>query len=118
MFYPQNGRAANKGWSPFWLRMSQGKQSEFYKSKTWQACRDNYLKSVGGLCEKCKAKGLIVPAEIVHHKIHLNANNITDPSITLNPDNLFAVCVKCHAELHGKPKRYRVEADGSIIPIK
>ena len=116
MFYPQNGRAANNGWSPFWLLMSQGKQSEFYKSKTWQACRDNYLKSVGGLCEKCKAKGLIVPAEIVHHKIHLNANNITDPSITLNPANLEALCRQCHGEEHpkGTPKRYEVGADGSI----
>ena len=96
--------------------MSQGKQSEFYKSKTWQACRDNYLKSVGGLCEKCKAKGLIVPAEIVHHKIHLNANNITDPSITLNPCNLQAVCRQCHGEEHpqGMIKRYTVGADGSI----
>ena len=100
---------------PF-FSMSQGKQSEFYKSKTWQACRDNYLKSVGGLCEKCKAKGLIVPAEIVHHKIHLNANNITDPSITLNPCNLQAVCRQCHGEEHpqGMIKRYTVGADGSI----
>lgn len=98
----------------FVLLMSQGKQSEFYKSKTWQACRDNYLKSVGGLCEKCKAKGLIVPAIIVHHKIHLNANNITDPSITLNPVNLIAVCRKCHGEEHGTIKRYIVGADGSI----
>ena len=94
--------------------MSVGKQSEFYKSKTWQACRDNYLKSVGGLCEKCKAKGEIVPAEIVHHKIHLNANNITDPSITLNPVNLQAVCRTCHGEEHGRVKRYEVGADGSI----
>lgn len=96
--------------------MSQGKQSEFYKSKTWQACRDNYLKSVGGLCEKCKAKGLIVPAEIVHHKIHLNANNITDPSITLNPVNLEALCRQCHGEEHPKgfKKRYEVGANGSI----
>ena len=111
-----NGRATNKGWSPFCMPMSTGKQSEFYKSKTWQACRDNYLKSVGGLCEKCKAKGLIVPAIIVHHKIHLNANNIDDPSITLNPVNLQAVCRKCHEEEHpkGTPKRYEVGADGSI----
>lgn len=96
--------------------MSKGLQSEFYKSKTWQKCRDNYLKSVGGLCEKCKAKGEITPAIIVHHKIHLNANNIKDPSITLNPSNLLAVCAKCHGEEHGTVKRYEVGEDGTIIP--
>lgn len=96
--------------------MSQGLQSEFYKSKTWQKCRDNYLKSVGGLCEKCKAKGEITPAVIVHHKIHLNANNIKDPSITLNFDNLCAECRKCHGEEHGTVKRYEVGEDGTIIP--
>ena len=94
--------------------MSRGKQAEFYKTKLWQDCREEYLKSVGRLCEKCKAKGLIVPAVIVHHKIYLNANNITDPSITLNPSNLLAVCAKCHGEEHGKQKRYEVGADGSI----
>ena len=97
--------------------MSKGKQSEFYKSKTWQKCRDNYLKSVGGLCERCKAKGLIVPAIIVHHKTHITTENLTDPSITLNPSNLQAVCKKCHEELHpkGMVKRYEVGADGRIL---
>ena len=98
------------------MLMSRGKQAEFYKTKLWQDCREEYLKSVGRLCEKCKAKGLIVPAEIVHHKIHLNASNITDPSITLNFDYLVAECRKCHGEEHGKEKRFDVLEDGSIVP--
>ena len=96
--------------------MSQGKQAQFYKTSAWVKCRDTYLRSVGGLCEKCKARGLITPAEIVHHKIHLNAGNITDPNITLNPDNLIAVCRTCHAEEHGSMKRFDVLADGTVIP--
>ena len=72
----------------FVVLMSRGKQSQFYKTGAWVQCRNAYLKSVGGLCEKCLEKGLIVPAEIVHHKIHLNAENLSDPSISLNPANL------------------------------
>ena len=74
------------------------------------------MRSVGGLCEKCKAKGLIVPAEIVHHKIHLNETNIDDASISLSYDNLEALCRKCHGEEHGTPKRFRVLDDGTVVP--
>ena len=94
--------------------MSKGKQSEFYKTKAWQACREGYLKSVGGLCERCKAKGLIVPAEIIHHKIHLNEKNINDPAVALNFDNLEALCRVGHGEAHGSVKRYTIAADGSV----
>ena len=94
--------------------MSSGNRNQFYKTKAWQACREGYLKSVGGLCERCKAKGLIVPAEIIHHKIHLNNQNINDPSVTLNFDNLEALCRSCHGEEHGTVKRYTIAADGSV----
>ena len=98
--------------------MSQGLQSQFYKTAAWVECRKSYLKSVGGLCEKCKAKGLITPAVIVHHKIHLNAENIYDPSISLNPANLEALCRKCHGGEHGKiERRYSISADGSVCPL-
>lgn len=94
--------------------MSKGKQAAFYKTKTWQNCRDDYMKSVGGLCERCLAKGLIVPAEIIHHKIHLNESNINDPSVSLNFDNLEALCRVCHGEAHGKVKRYTIGEDGRV----
>ena len=97
--------------------MSQGEQAQFYKTKAWQNCRDAYFRKVGGLCEKCKANGLIVPAEIIHHKVHLNAVNIYDPTVTLNPDNLEALCRNCHGAEHGRPRRYKVEEDGSICPL-
>lgn len=97
--------------------MSRGRQEQFYKTKAWVDCRKAYLKSVGGLCERCLNKGLITPAEIVHHKIHLNAENINEPSITLNADNLEALCRKCHGEAHGSLKRYDVLPDGTVIPM-
>ena len=97
--------------------------SKFYKSNAWKQCRENYLKSVGGLCEKCMMKGLFVPAVIVHHRQHITEQNINDPNITLNHFNLEALCRECHHEEHpefgGKKlqKRYIVGKNGEIIPI-
>ena len=94
--------------------MSEGKQNKFYKTAAWVNCRKAYLKSVGGLCERCRAKGLIVPAEIIHHKKHLTEANLNDPSIALDFGNLEALCRACHGEAHGRQKRYTISADGSV----
>ena len=87
----------------------------FYKTKEWKNLRELYAKSVGGICEICWQHGLIVPGEIVHHKIHLDEHNINDPDIALNMSNLQLVCRNCHANLHTDGKRYRVLEDGSVI---
>ena len=88
----------------------------FYKSQAWKDCRAAYAKSVGGLCEICLAKGLYRPGEIVHHSIHITPENISDPSIVLNWDNLQLVCRECHAQLHdGKTRRYRLDELGRVI---
>ena len=87
----------------------------FYKSKAWQRCRDAYAKSVGGLCERCLQRGLYVPGEIVHHKIHLTPENISDPNVTLSWDNLELVCRDCHGDEHKKVlKRYTVDEFGRV----
>lgn len=86
----------------------------FYKSKTWQHCRREYAKSVRGLCERHLAKGEITPGVIVHHKTGLTPKNIHDPSVTLNWDNLELLCRDCHAQAHGQPRRYRVDAYGGV----
>lgn len=82
--------------------MARSIDSSFYKSKAWKIARAEYFKSQSGLCERCKAKGLIVPADIVHHKIHLNSENYNDPSISLNFDNLECLCQTCHNQIHFK----------------
>lgn len=87
----------------------------FYKSKTWQGARDSYIASVGGLCEKCRERGEIVAAEIVHHKVKLTAKNINDPAVTLNPKNLEALCRACHGRAHSHGRRYRVDKWGNVI---
>ena len=89
----------------------------FYKSKEWEKCRKSYIKSVGGLCERCLAKGLIVPGKIVHHKIYLDGDKLYDPEILLNWNNLEYLCVTCHNEEHFqyKHRRYNINSDGSVI---
>lgn len=90
----------------------------FYTSRAWKNCRRAYAASVGGLCEDCKAKGLITPGEIVHHKTELTPDNINDASVTLSWSNLRLVCREHHAELHGKRiKRYTVDGYGRVVGI-
>ena len=89
----------------------------FYKTDAWKNCRDAYAKSVGGLCEECYKRGKIVGGEIVHHKVHLSAQNINDPKITLNWDNLELLCRDCHGKEHGRTKRYKVDALGRVTII-
>lgn len=97
----------------------------FYKSNAWRQCRLSYLKSVGGLCERCYQKGLFVPAKIVHHKIYITPDNITDPSITFNFNNLEALCQDCHnkehdamAQMTKSMKRYKVNEYGEVIILE
>ena len=74
----------------------------FYKSTAWIKCRNSYIKKVHGLCERCER-----PGYIVHHKIHLNEKNISDPDVTLNHDNLEYLCLDCHNEHHKFKKEVR-----------
>lgn len=77
----------------------------FYNTKEWKRCRALYVQKVNGFCERCKAKGFLVPGDIVHHKIHLTEANYRDPRISLSFDNLELLCTACHnAEHFGEEK--------------
>lgn len=91
----------------------------FYGSASWHACRDGFLASRHGLCERCSARGDAVPAKIAHHRIALTPVNISDPMVALNWDNLEALCQDCHNREHhgsGVPRRYRFDEDGNVLP--
>ena len=68
---------------------------EFYQSKAWRKVRDYVFKRDLKLCVRCGK-----PGEIVHHKIYLTPENINDPEISLNADNLETLCRDCHAAEH------------------
>jgi 5-methylcytosine-specific restriction endonuclease McrA len=79
----------------------------FYNSKEWKAVRQYVLMRDRFLCQKCGA-----PAEEVHHIIHLTPENIWDPKIALNPENLVSLCRDDHFAEHvhdkeaGKRRKY------------
>ena len=85
----------------------------FYKSGAWMKCARGYRQSRHGLCERCLKKGLIVPGREVHHKIRLTPENISDPSIALNWDNLELLCKDCHMEEHNRT-RWRTDELGHV----
>ena len=89
----------------------------FYDSPQWERCREAYLQSVGYFCERCKARGIYEPAKIVHHKIHLTADNYTNPAVAFNFDNLEALCQDCHNKEHfGRTdRRYEIGEDGRLV---
>lgn len=90
--------------------------SALYRSRDWKKCRAAFIKRQGGLCERCYAKGLIVPGVIVHHKIHITPQTLNDPSVVFNFDNLELLCRDCHEKEHGRMKsRYKVDDFGKII---
>lgn len=98
--------------------MAKSIDHEFYNSQIWRQCAHAYLRRVGGLCERCKAQGLFVPAEIVHHKRHLNRRTRNDPKETYNFDNLEALCRSCHNAEHftkrHKGQRWKVDELGRV----
>lgn len=89
----------------------------FYMSMAWKRCRKAYAKSVGGLCERCLERGIYRPGEAVHHKTFLTPDNISDESVTLGWDNLMLLCRDCHAYMHKKEKRYKVDEMGRVRAI-
>ena len=89
----------------------------FYKSKRWQKCRNAFMGSKHYICEHCGRK-----AVIAHHKTHLTPANIHDSNISLNWDNLQALCMDCHAKVHGNgsavPDGFAFDAEGNMVQVK
>lgn len=86
----------------------------FYRSKEWERVRQYVLLRDKFLCRHCGA-----PAREVHHIIPLSPDNIWDPSVTLNPDNLISLCRDCHMREHERNGVLpRIEFDESGEPRK
>lgn len=91
----------------------------FYDSRAWQKCRASFIAERtavdGGMCEVCHSE----PGYIVHHKIWLTPDNISNPDVTLNHDNLMYVCHTCHnkIEQESEPERYTFDETGQLVPL-
>ncbi len=102
----------------------------FYHSAAWKRTRDAYMRTPvrvldgrmcpPGMCERCFERGRLVPAEIIHHRTHLNPENISDPEITTSFGNLMRVCRDCHSEIHypdGYEPRVSFTPDGKVVQL-
>ena len=85
----------------------------FYKSNAWKLAREIKIRNANGKCERCGALG-----EEVHHKIRLTVENVNEPTISLNQDNLELLCKKCHNKEHKRfTKHQEFDEDGNLINI-
>ena len=97
-------------------QMAKEYAKKFYSGIRWRKTREAYAKSVGYLCENCLANGIITPGLIVHHKTFITPDNINDPNITLNADNLVMLCKDCHEAVHNN-QRFVIKENGAISPL-
>jgi hypothetical protein len=84
---------------------------KLYQSAKWRKLRANYIAERqlidGGLCEiGCGNSG-----EELHHIKPLTPENVNDPNIATNPDNLKWVCRNCHF-------RTRDDNFGRLVPVR
>lgn len=91
----------------------------FYASKAWKNAREAVIAERGGLCEECLSKGLYNAGYVIHHITELTPQNINDPAVALNPNNLMLLCRECHEKIHQRigNGRYEFNEDGSIAPL-
>ena len=72
-----------------------------YNSARWRALRLAKLRD-NPLCEMCEKKGIVKPADDVHHI--QSFMEVDDPDarrlLAFDFDNLMSLCDECHSEIH------------------
>lgn len=87
--HAQSQRAATRSYE---RRAPRLEDKRFYASSRWRALRSAYLQE-HPLCEDHQARGQVVAAEHVHHKIERK----DAPELALDWANLRALCKPCHS---------------------
>lgn len=61
-----------------------------------------------------------MPGKEVHHIIHLTAENVNDPYISLNENNLETLCRDCHQKEHRQDRAegHRKHKDDNISNLR
>lgn len=75
---------------------------KFYIWGVWKKTSKHVLKENHYECQRCKAKGIIRQATVVHHKKYLREY----PELALDYDNLEALCEECHYIEHHTKQGY------------
>lgn len=86
--------------------------SNFYKTAAWQRCRERVIN------ERTRADGLtycdlcgkpILKNIVGHHIEELTEGNVTDPEVSLNPDNIELLHIECHNKIHDRFQQNKKE---------
>ena len=84
---------------------------------TVNAANTSYSQTVSDQNAEGGASDASAKKEKIDIKSYLTPENILDPSVTLNFDNLEFLCHDCHNREHGRikiPKRYEILPDGGV----
>lgn len=87
---------------------------KFYKSKSWKAISKRYRQE-HPYCERCLAKGIYTPSQLVHHKVYISMENRNDYSVLMDDSNLEALCRQCHADEHYQKDKSHFDEEGALI---
>lgn len=79
---------------------SSKKRDKFYHSAAWARAKEAKRMQARGICERCGKAGYEV-----HHVIPLTDENVDDPNISLNLDNLQLLCTACHNAVRDEEER-------------
>lgn len=86
----------------------------FYKTKAWLDLRRRLMMERVNekgelLCERC-GKPILRPYDCIgHHKIELTEENVNDIQVSLNPENIELIHLRCHNEEHERFGGFRQE---------
>lgn len=80
--------------------------AKYYNTKQWKNLRNYYIRR-NPLCEICLSKGIVKPANEVHHLRPFLTGKTDDErwKLLTNEDNLQSLCYECHDEVHRKMKQ-------------
>ena len=70
-------------------------RQEVYNTARWRALRAQVLLAAGYLCQRCATEGRRNAAQLVHHR-----QPIRQGGEAFDPDNLEALCNRCHENEH------------------
>lgn len=73
---------------------------KFYCTQAWQDLSYNSKIAARGKCSRCGYIADKMSELIGHHKIELTEDNVDDPNISLNRENIEVICQQCHNKQH------------------
>ena len=80
--------------------MAESWARKLYLSKAWVDLRIRLIQERGPVCQQCGRIMANTSSLIGHHKKELTPENVTNPMIALNPDNIELICSDCHNQEH------------------